>query len=109
MKNKGIDNCQDIRQYCRRHIGQITFREEKGKKNIETDKSRITENGIPYPHQEKAPFCLMGKPKLFPGFDQKFTPWGLIEVDAFLFYNQRPFLYLSKDNSYVFSDNTQKK
>lgn len=109
MKNEGIDNGQDIRQHRCRHIGQIPFREEKGKKNIKPDKSRITEDGIPDSHQEKAPFCLMGKPQLFPGFDQKRTPWGLIEVDAFLFYNQRPFLYLSKDNPDVFSDNTQKK
>lgn len=59
MKNVGINNCQDVGQNRRRHIGHIALRENKGKKNIKSDKDKITEDRIPDADDNKLDLCPM--------------------------------------------------
>jgi hypothetical protein len=74
MKNIGIDDRQDIRQYRRRHIGDVSVREETLEEIIAKDKNEIPEDRIPDADQDKAYFLLMIQPQIMDDLFQGVLP-----------------------------------
>jgi hypothetical protein len=84
MKEIGIRDCNHIREYRRRHIVNVAWREKKIEQIVEPNKDEIT--------------------KKHGQFASKNAPLAIVKIDLDLFDDKRPLQHLGTNGADIFPD-----